>query len=49
MLVRATVTLLWLEAEAVWVVAAAPAITRSATKVRIIIFISGPGILFVSY
>ena len=37
MLVRAAVTLFWVEAEEVWVVAAAPVRTRTATKARIIV------------
>jgi hypothetical protein len=42
MLVRATVTLLWVEAEEVWVVATAPERTRTTTKARITSFIFGP-------
>jgi hypothetical protein len=38
MLVRAAVTLFWVEAEEVWVVAAAPVRTRTATIARTIIF-----------
>ena len=41
MLVRATVTLFWVEAEEVWVVATAPVRTRTATKARTICFIMG--------
>ncbi|RSL16560.1 hypothetical protein EDE15_2080 [Edaphobacter aggregans] len=37
-LVLATVTLVWLEAEAIWVEAAAPKRTMAATKVRTIVF-----------
>jgi hypothetical protein len=38
MLVRAAVTLLWVEAEEVCVVATAPVRTRTATKARKIVF-----------
>ena len=40
MLVRATVTLFWVEAEEVWVVATAPVRARTTTKVRTAIFIN---------
>ena len=39
MLVRATVTLFWVEAEEVWVVAAAPLRARTTTSVRMASFI----------
>jgi hypothetical protein len=39
MLVRAAVTLFWVEAEEVWVVATAPVRTRIATKARTMFFI----------
>jgi hypothetical protein len=42
MLVRATVTLFWVEAEEVWVVAAAPMRARMTTKARMVSFIMGP-------
>ena len=42
MLVRAAVTLFWVEAEEVWVVATAPVRTRTVTKARITIFIKWP-------
>jgi hypothetical protein len=38
-LVLATATLVWLEAEAIWVEAATPARTRTATKARTMFFI----------
>jgi 3-polyprenyl-4-hydroxybenzoate decarboxylase len=38
MLVRAAVTLFWVEAEDVWVLAAAPVRTRTTTKARTICF-----------
>ena len=41
MLVRATVTLFWVEAEEVWVVATAPVRTRTTTAARRICFIMG--------
>jgi hypothetical protein len=41
MLVRATVTLFWVEAEEVWVVATAPVRTRTTTTARTICFIMG--------
>ena len=42
MLVLAATTLFWVLAEEVWVVATAPVRTRTATKVRIIIFMWAP-------
>ena len=39
MLTLATVTLFWVEAEEVWVVAMAPDRTRTTTKARMICFI----------
>jgi hypothetical protein len=41
MLTLATVTLVFVEAEEVWVVAAAPVRTRATTKARTICFIMG--------
>ena len=41
MLVRATVTLVFVEAEEVWVEATAPVRTRATTKARTICFIMG--------
>jgi hypothetical protein len=42
MLVRATVTLFLVEADDVWVVAAAPVRTRTTTNARTICFIENP-------
>jgi hypothetical protein len=42
MLVRETVTLFWVEAEEVWVEAAAPVMTRTATKARMMSFMMDP-------
>ena len=42
MLVRATVTLFWVEAEEVWVEATAPVRTRTATKARTMVFMELP-------
>ena len=41
MLTLATVTLLWVEAEEVWVVATAPVRTKATTKARTSCFIMG--------
>ena len=38
-LVLATAILVWLEADAIWVEAAAPVRTRTTTKARMIVFI----------
>jgi hypothetical protein len=39
MLTLAATTLFWVEAEEVWVVAAAPVRTRTTTKARMMVFI----------
>jgi hypothetical protein len=41
MLVRAAVTLFWVEAAEVWVVATAPVRARTTTKARMMCFIVG--------